>query len=306
MFARILVPLDGTPQSAAALPLVRTLADACHAEVCLIRVATSPIAGDEAANYLASVARELQTGAIAVATEVRIGIDVASYILWVARDRQADLVVMTTHGRSGVQRAVMGSVAESIVAQSTLPVLLVRPGGRRTTRLRKMLVAVDGTPRGALALGHARALARATGAHIVLLQVAVPIPMWMYSARFGAPLVLPVDPSWDDEALRAAQGYVDALAKRLCHAGVEAKGYARIGHVVQTIDAVADEVEADLIVIATHARQGAARAILGSTADAVVRTARRPVLLVRRAAAQGRGSPAVAVSATPSRGVPTS
>src|SRR6266540_3364767 len=280
MFDRILVPLDGSAQSAAALPLARMLAQACHSQLTLMRVATSPAAGEEVATYLARIASELQTAELTVTTEVCSGIDVAPQILWAARDRHVDLIVMATHGRSGMQRALMGSVAESIVAESSVPVLLVRPGGHRSTSLRKLLVALDGTP--GAALGHAIALARATGAGIVLLQVAVPIPLWMYSAEFGAALAMPVDPSWDDEAARAAQGYVDALAKRLRDLGINAKGCARLGDVVPTIDAAADEIEADLIVIATHARVGAARAVLGSTADAVVRTARRPVLLVRR------------------------
>jgi nucleotide-binding universal stress UspA family protein len=286
MFDRTLVPLDGSPQSTAALPLARKLAQASHSQITLIRVVTSAAARDEAASYLSRIASEFQTSDVAVATEVCSGIDVASQILWAARDRHADLIVMATHGRSGLQRAVMGSVAESIVAKSTIPLLLVRPGGRRTTSLRKLLVAVDGTPGGALALGNAIALARATGARIVLLQVAVPIPLWMYSAELGTPLAMPLDPSWDDDALTSARTYVDSLAKRLRDTGIDAEGHARIGDVVSTIDSVADEMEADLIVLATHARVGAARAVLGSTADAVVRTARRPVLLVRRRAGQ--------------------
>src|SRR6266542_436755 len=175
MFDRILVPLDGSAQSAAALPLARMLAQACHSQLTLMRVATSPAAGEEVATYLARIASELQTAELTVTTEVCSGIDVAPQILWAARDRHVDLIVMATHGRSGMQRALMGSVAESIVAESSVPVLLVRPGGHRSTSLRKLLVALDGTPGAALALGHAIALARATGAGIVLLQVAVPI-----------------------------------------------------------------------------------------------------------------------------------
>ncbi len=302
MFDRILVPLDGSPQSAAALPLARTLAQACRSQITLMRVATSPAARDEAATYLARIVHELQTSDVAVASEVCSGIDVAPQILWAARDQQADLIVMATHGRSGVQRAVMGSVAESIVAETPTPVLLVRPGGQRTTSLRKVLVAVDGTPGGALALASAIALARATGARIVLLQVAVPIPLWMYSAELGTPLAMPLDPSWDDDALTSAQTYVDTLARRLRDTGIEAEGRARIGDVVPTIGSVADEINADLIVIATHARVGAARAVLGSTADAVVRTAQRPVLLVRRQAGQPRTASRVGVVATRVKG----
>ncbi len=298
MFDQILVPLDGTPQSAAALPLARALAQACHGHVVLIRVAPAPRERDEATEYLVRIARELETSDVAVATEVCSGVDVASQLLWAVRDRRIDAVVMATHGRSGLQRAVMGSVAESVIRDSPVPVLLVRPGGRRTTGLHTLLVAVDGTPGGALALGVSIVLARATGARIVLLEVAVPIPLWMYSAELGGSAYVPVDPSWDDDALSSAQQYVDALAKRLREAGIDAEGRGLIGEVVSTIDAVGEDIDADLIVIATHARVGAARAVLGSTADAVVRTAHRPVLLVRRDTRGQPTSPIAVLSAS--------
>ncbi len=297
MFDRILVPLDGSPQSAAALPLAVTLAQACHSQITLMRVAPSLAARDDAAEYLTRIAAELQQTDLPVTTEVCMGSDVAHQVLWSARDRDTDLIVMATRGQTGVQRAVMGSVAETIVAESPLPTLLVRPGGHRMTSLRTLLVAVDGSPAGAVALSSTIALARATGARIVLLQVAVPIPLWVYSAELGSGLAAPVDASWDDDALAAAQVYVDGLAKRLRGLGIETEARARIGDVVSTIDSIADDVDANLIVIATHGRVGPARAFLGSTADAVVRTARRPVLLVRRA--QGEKQAVLSSAAVP-------
>ena len=54
------------------------------------------------------------------------------------------------------------------------------------------------------------------------------------------------------------------------------------GAVAPSIHAVAEETDADMVVMSTHALTGLARAVLGSVADAVVRTSQRPVLLVRR------------------------
>ena len=47
-------------------------------------------------------------------------------LLAAAAKAHADLIVMGTHGRSGIGRAVLGSVAESLLRAATLPVLLVR------------------------------------------------------------------------------------------------------------------------------------------------------------------------------------
>jgi len=45
----------------------------------------------------------------------------------------ADLIVMSTHGRSGLGRVVFGSVAESVLRGTTVPILLVRPSGAPIT-----------------------------------------------------------------------------------------------------------------------------------------------------------------------------
>jgi nucleotide-binding universal stress UspA family protein len=111
------------------------------------------------------------------------------------------------------------------------------------------------------------------------------------------------DPDWDTKALAAARAYVDGMVKRVRESGVSADGQAQIGPIVaQTITEVADGSGADLIVMSTQALTGPARAFLGSVADAVVRTAHCPVLLVHRTVlAQGGaqaelGAPALATS----------
>jgi hypothetical protein len=68
-------------------------------------------------------------------------------------------------------------VAERTLGHSTVPVLPQRPGGRHVQAIRTLLVPVDGSPGGALALGTAVALAHATRAPIVLVQVVVPLAL---------------------------------------------------------------------------------------------------------------------------------
>ncbi len=61
---------------------------------------------------------------------------------------------------------------------------------------------------------------------------------------------------------------------------VKVDGILRDGVAWEEIDHVADEIDADLIVIGTHGRRGLARALLGSVAENVVRTAHRPILTI--------------------------
>jgi nucleotide-binding universal stress UspA family protein len=120
----------------------------------------------------------------------------------------------------------------------------------------------------------------------------------VFAAEYGAEVVLPPDPSWDTEALEGARRYVQGLASRLRDLGIEAEGRAVIGAPAAAIAAAAEEVEADLIVMSTRALTGPLRTALGSTADEVVQSAGRPVLLVRRrGAAQEAASGAVAEAA---------
>jgi nucleotide-binding universal stress UspA family protein len=65
--------------------------------------------------------------------------------------------------------------------------------------------------------------------------------------------------------------------------GVPVDAMLREGAPTEEINAVADLIEADIIVIGTHGRRGLARALLGSVAEGVIRTAHRPVLSVHAA-----------------------
>lgn len=56
-----------------------------------------------------------------------IGNDVSAAILDYAHGHGVDIIAMATHGRSGIRRLVMGSIAESVLRHSTVPVLLYPP-----------------------------------------------------------------------------------------------------------------------------------------------------------------------------------
>ena len=280
MFHKLLVPLDATAESAVALPLAKTVAAATGAHITLLRVVEGQTVEPIAAANLGRIAHELE-GAVPVEPVVRVG-EPADKIVREARARKCDLIVMATHGRNGIERAVLGSVTEQVLAASPAPVLALRPGGERISSLKKLLVPVDGTPGGAVALGAALGLARHTGAELLLLEVVVAIPAYVYDSLPGATLGGYVDAMWDDDARAAAETYVHALAARLTRGGIAGEGRAVHGAVPETIVREAESEGADLIVMSTHALTGPARAVLGSVADAVVRTASRPVLLVRR------------------------
>jgi nucleotide-binding universal stress UspA family protein len=287
MFNKLLVPLDGTSEAAAALPAATTLARSTGASITLVRVPASDgspaeaLMGDHIAeDELRATAEELAAGGLKV--DWVIGTPpVSRFIIDAAAARDADVIVMATHARTGLARAFAGSVSERVVADSGRLVLLLKADDKRLHQIKTLLVPVDGSAGGALALGAAVGLANATRAQLVLVDVVPPTPVWMYGAvGYGPPMY--IDPAWEDEALRSAETYVEGLSRQLRTAGVQVEAKALRGEVAPTIDAVAEETDADMVVMSTHALTGPARAVLGSVADSVVRTSRRPVLLVRR------------------------
>jgi len=137
----ILVPLDGSIVAEAALTPAVDLAREAGAKLVLLRAAqahTLPMADPivaqvdvmrEAQEYLgAARARVTAAGVRDVEISAWYGPAVEA-IVEAARYRHADLIVMSSHGRSGVSRLVLGSVAESVLRATAVPILLIRPNG---------------------------------------------------------------------------------------------------------------------------------------------------------------------------------
>lgn len=140
-----------------------------------------------------------------------------------------------------------------------------------------ILVPVDGSKLAERALSIAIPLAEQHGARLTLFHAHE--PMMPITLAGGAPVR---DTALESTMLEEARGYLDKLAKRtakLTTAQVEA--VFRVGKVVPALTAFAAESRAGLIVISTHGRGGFQRFWLGSVADAVLRHATVPVLLVR-------------------------
>src|SRR3954447_1175498 len=125
MSRSLLVPLDGRSLAEAALPMARTLADALHANLSLLRVVRSRADGAAAEQYLAGIRATLERDGYRATADVVTG-EPAGHIARMAAHARADFVVMATHARDGVWRMTEGSIAERVIALSPVPVLLVR------------------------------------------------------------------------------------------------------------------------------------------------------------------------------------
>ncbi len=295
MFRRLLVPLDGSRLAEGVLPLVERLASRLGAAVGLLHVierrAPAHIHGDrhlrgeaEAREYLfAHVAPRLRAAGIETSGHVHDvpeG-DVAASIAKHVNELSADLVVLATHGSGGMRDILFGSVAQQVLARTSVPVLLVRPDRVGWRDLRRVLVPLDGTPDGEAALSAGMGLARPFGAEILLLRV---VPTWSTVAGERAPGAVML-PSATAAALevqaRAAEGYVAALVARLESEGTRATGRMRRGEPAREILEAVRREAADLVAMSTHGRAGLGAAWAGSLAARVLKSLPVPALLVR-------------------------
>jgi nucleotide-binding universal stress UspA family protein len=95
--------------------------------------------------------------------------DPVTAILAYALEHETDLIVMGTHGRGGLQRVVMGSVAEGVLADASVPVLTVR-SVEAHARMAKILCAVNEEDDPHAALDYAFDLATALDADLTILH----------------------------------------------------------------------------------------------------------------------------------------
>jgi nucleotide-binding universal stress UspA family protein len=121
-------------------------------------------------------------------------------------------------------------------------------------------------------------LAQSLNADLILLHVSVEAVLYGETA-FGAGQL---DQVYEAQA-RWAEGRLAERVKQLERRGVRASWRRRVGVPHDEIVKAAADERAAYIVIGTHGRSGIARAMLGSVADRVVRTAACPVVTVRPA-----------------------
>lgn len=143
MFQNVLVAVDSSEASLAALAHAADLAKAGGGRVVLMNVVDAArlvaVAGfqapypsdtielmrDEGRRVLEEARSICAARSVPVTTVVTEG-EPCEEILRVAQLQRVDLIALGTHGRGGVPRLVLGSVAEGVLRRATVPVLIVR------------------------------------------------------------------------------------------------------------------------------------------------------------------------------------
>lgn len=191
----------------------------------------------------------------------------ARAIVQSAKDTRADLIIMGTHGRAGIRRAVLGSVTESVLHDTSVPLLTVTPNLMKPTQepaITKIVCPVNFTRVARAALQHACTIAEAFNAELNVVYVAEVI---------AEPQVKEVE--------NAFLQWVDPHVRERC-------SYNRIVTLHDDASArvleLASECGADLLVIGAQHRRFSDTTIFGTTTDRLTRFSHCPVLTVARSA----------------------
>lgn len=153
MFETIVVPLDGSPLAEEALPTAQALQEKFGSRVVIVRAVDSvshlmaqqaalyetpsgAAAGveligevveeekDESTHYFDELTKRMPW--LAAAERVTLEGAAAEVIVATASEKQASVIIMSSHGRGGLGRLVFGSVADAVLRESHVPVLLLR------------------------------------------------------------------------------------------------------------------------------------------------------------------------------------
>ncbi len=304
MLRSLLVPLDGSHMGEWSLPLATRVARSTGAELHLAHVHV-PYEPDHLLSnssfqwegvdmweydrrhrrqedeYLHGWEERLQgEGATVDARVLDDGARVTEGLVEYAGEVGADLIVMTSHGRSGLQRALWGSVADEMIRRTAVPVLVIHPDREEAPSATPLtvdhiLVPLDGSPLAESVLGPTKELAAATGARITLTHV---VPDLSYLG----PRILGFRPDRLEPELDGALAYLEPLAADLRREGFDAAVHPVVGgEAAVSIASLAEELDAEVIAIATHGYGGAKRTLLGSVTDRLLAATNLPLLVVR-------------------------
>jgi nucleotide-binding universal stress UspA family protein len=275
--SRILAAVDFSEPARTAFTQALALARAHDAELTVVHAVPKdrPFRwrARERIALMAELRQTAEAAGVRFKRSVRHG-DPAGVIVLHARARRPDVIVLGTHQRTGLDRLRAGSVAESVALRATQPVLIVPEG--TVTSFDNVLAAVDFSAASNRTVEEALSFARGANGRVTLLHVVraiSPERASRYPYFFTVPKYhsLVVRDAW-----RRLQNAipVNAPASNTVH------GRVAIGDPPAEIARIAEDIDANLIVVGVTSSGGIRRRIFGTMAARMIRSAPCAVLAV--------------------------
>lgn len=146
-------------------------------------------------------------------------------------------------------------------------------GEKSTLCIERILFATDFSDTSNIAEAYARALAHRFGSTVDIVHIYDPTRNLTYEEGVLAPL--------DSQRMLMRQRKLSTIESKLKHDRIKAKSILLEGHPAsRELLNLVDEMAVDLVLLGTHSKSGLTRFVIGSTAEEVIRTVKRPVLTV--------------------------
>ncbi len=298
MFQHILFPTDFSPLSRGLLKYVAAFARYYRGRVTILNVQSASLPAqalrlseralaENGFEWLVGIRRELEE---MMQHEALQGLDVhamlaegepAAEILRIVREKNISLVVMATQRRGFLTRPLIGSTALTVLEELPCPALVARlpsrdfvhyKGAETTIALNRILLATDFDPLTDAAKQVAFDLAKTHGSKVIALH-AIHVVLGYFPARAK---------SGEDDAIalvrRNAEMHFESLAAEAKAAGINFESRLCDGRAYELTLKIAQEVEADLIVMGCGNRS--AGQPLGHHVERVMREMSCPLLVV--------------------------
>lgn len=283
---KILCPVDFFPASEQALKYAIQLAQNYEARLTLLHVVSPtlhpgfelPLDMSQMIKAMSEDARQRLTQLAKTATRVKVPVqcivktgDVEDVINRTVKSERAGLVVMGTHGRRGVERWFMGSVTERLLRGTLVPLLTIGTTKQKPQitppAIRRILVTTDfsaGTPD---AMAYAFSIAQECQAEITLLHVINDT-----TPHVGG--------TYRESMLSGVREQLEKMIPDEARNWCEVKTRVETGLPLRIILKIIASDNIDLLVMNIHGKGMLDRALVGSTAERVVRGATCPVLMI--------------------------
>jgi len=281
---KILCPVDFFPASDAAVNYATELAGNYEASVQLLHVITPVAVGtyeyaidmtgimesweERATEEMTKLAARVKEAGVEVEFEVRVG-DVYEEIKEAIEKLKPDIIVMGTHGRRGVQRWFMGSTTERLLRHSPVPLITISSTGQKPSSpsFKRILVTTDFSDGTADALAYAFSVAQENESQISLLHVVHDV-------------AADVSGKYRQSLMEGVQKQLEELVPSEAANWCDIKTRVETGVPYRIILRILEDEKIDLLVMNIHGKGMLDRALLGSTAERVVRVAPCPVMAI--------------------------
>lgn len=270
MINKILVALDGSPGSLAALRKAAAAAKAVDGSLLLLHVmeVKKPMLihddftgnlvyflNETVARLQAEGKRILETAKARVDVDFKYRLELgnpAEVICDAAKNESCDLIAMGSRGLNDFAGMVLGSVSHRVLQRSSVPVLIARGSMKEADAIKTVLVPVDGSEHSKLTLREAADFASLFSARLLILHV---IPELSYPPYYmGAVEVGPAAAFYEEDERKLKEAGVQILSKAISNVStfpVSVETRLETGDPPEIITRVAAERNADLIVMGT-------------------------------------------------------